>query len=129
MPRISFIRLAIVLLAATLLIAACDTDKHSPITCPAEDLQAPVPVSPDSIVVPDLQPVFFRTYPGECGPEGYRVEVTDYGTYDDSDTTSGGPGTSSAAAPAPPAGPGSRPGVASWQRACSLRSSSRPPAS
>jgi len=95
MSRISIIRLALVLLAVTLLIAACSPEKGSPITCPTEDLQAPYGVSPDHIVVADLQPVFFWEYPEECSPEGYRVEVTDYGTYDDSDTISGGPGTSS----------------------------------
>jgi hypothetical protein len=95
MSRTSIIRLALVLLAVTLLIAACGPEKGSPITCPTEDLQAPYGVSPDHIVVADLQPVFFWEYPEECSPEGYRVEVTDYGTYDDSDTISGGPGTSS----------------------------------
>ena len=95
MCRISFVRFAFVLLALTLLTAACDSDDLSPITCATEDLQAPIPVSPDHIVVPELAPAFFWTYPDECGPEGYQVQVTDYGTYEDSDTVSVSTGTSS----------------------------------
>ncbi len=103
MTRHSFIRLAITLLAALMLTAACEPKGGGLPACPTAGLQAPIGFSPDHIVVPDLKPVFLWSYPEACNPEGYRVEVTDYGSYDDPDTIAGGTGNPSTTwAPAAP---------------------------
>ncbi len=90
MFRFPFIHLALVLLALTLLTVACGPGDESPTACSDEDLVAPVAISPDHIVVPDLRPVLAWEFPADCTPGAYQVQVTDYGTYDDSDTISGG---------------------------------------
>jgi len=103
MTRHAFIRLAITSLATVLLTAACEPKEGGLPTCPTDGLVAPIGVSPDHIVVPDLLPVYLWSYPEACNPEGYRVEVTDYGTYGDSDTIAGGTGNPSTSwAPADP---------------------------
>jgi len=95
MTRHAFIRLAITFLATLLLTAACEPKEGGLPACPTDGLAAPIPASPDGVVVPDLLPSFSWTYPETCNPEGYRIEVTDYGSYDDSDTIAGGTGTPS----------------------------------
>jgi hypothetical protein len=90
-----------------LLTAACEPKGGGLPTCPTADLQAPIGVSPDHIVVPDLQPVFLWSYPEACNPEGYRVEISDYGSFDDADTIAGGTGNPSTTwVPADPLLPG-----------------------
>lgn len=82
------------LLAASLLLVGCNLRKGGgglP-TCPTDGLLAPLPVSPDHVVVPDLRPSLAWTYPEACQPEGYRIEVSDYGSFDDADTIAGGTG-------------------------------------
>ncbi len=96
MKRIG-LALTLTLLAAGLLLVGCNYRKGGgglP-TCPTDGLVAPLPVSPDHVVVPDLRPSLTWDYPGACLPEGYRVEVSDYGSFDDPDTIAGGTGDSS----------------------------------
>lgn len=90
MSRIPLLRRTLALLALTLLMAACGPGSDSPPACQADGLMAPIPISPDHIVVPDLRPVLAWEYPDDCQPGAYQIQVTDYGTYDDADTISGG---------------------------------------
>lgn len=82
--------LAAIVLAVPVLIVGCGDWGAAPTACPTESLVAPMPVSPDNLIVPDLLPVFAWSYPDDCTPEGYRIEVTDHGAYEDEDTLSGG---------------------------------------
>src|SRR3972149_4274548 len=61
-------------------------------TCPTDELLAPNLTSPaDGVVVTTPLPTLHWTYPANCSPEGYRIDLSV--TSDFSDTSlSGGPG-------------------------------------
>ena len=81
--------------AATLLLGACKDMTHLEPEglkriCPSEGVIAPAPSSPGhGSIVTELLPSFEWTYGDDCLPEGYRVEVTDYGGYIDAGTIAG----------------------------------------
>jgi hypothetical protein len=78
-----------------LLLASCDpTPSPTPPTCPTSGLIAPIPNFPaDYTIVTSLSPTFQWTYPDDCVPEGYRIEVTTYGGYGYGTTIDGGTGS------------------------------------
>jgi hypothetical protein len=77
---------------AIILMASC-TPTPLP-TCPTGDLIPPIPSFPgDYTIVTSLSPSFQWTYPDDCVPEGYSIEVTTYGGYGYGTTITGGTGS------------------------------------
>src|SRR4030043_427630 len=86
------IALASVVLLLGIVLAACE---GAPPECPTEELIAPVLASPaDGATVNTLSPSLSWSYPANCVPQGYRLDLSR--TPDFSDTSlSGGRGGAS----------------------------------
>ena len=86
------IALASVVLLLGIVLAACE---GAPPECPTEELIAPVLASPaDGATVNTLSPSLSWSYPANCVPQGYRIDLSR--TPDFSDTSlSGGTGDAS----------------------------------
>jgi hypothetical protein len=84
----------LILVAGMILLVGCDPTPTALPTCPTGDLVAPVPSFPgDYTIVTSLSPSFQWTYPDDCVPEGYSIEVTTYGGYGYGTTITGGTGS------------------------------------
>jgi hypothetical protein len=84
----------LLIVVGLLLAASCTPIPTLTPTCPTGDLIAPIPDFPgDYTIVTSLSPTFQWTYPDDCVPEGYRIEVTTYGGYGYGTTIDGGTGS------------------------------------
>src|SRR3972149_6667280 len=81
-----------------LLIAAALAGCTPPVpTCPTEELVAPALLAPDNeAVVNTLLPTLTWSYPANCSPEGYRIDLSPVADFSDT-SLSGGTGDPSTA--------------------------------
>ncbi|OGO11893.1 MAG: hypothetical protein A2Z66_02090 [Chloroflexi bacterium RBG_13_66_10] len=81
-----------------LLIAAALAGCSPPVpTCPTEELVAPALLAPDNeAVVNTLLPTLTWSYPANCSPEGYRIDLSPVADFSDT-SLSGGTGDPSTA--------------------------------
>jgi hypothetical protein len=90
----------VVVLAAAAVLASCELPQS---VCANEDLVAPLLVAPvNGSLVGDLAPSLSWTFPAECAPEGYRVDLSTTPDFSDAGIGGGTGNASTSWAPAQP---------------------------